>query len=80
MPLAEQLARLPCLGWVTGPSPLTTLPALARHLGLGALTHIDLALKLIKTHRDVCITMATIPPEDAGTIISYLSALYGTGN
>jgi len=36
-------------------------------LGLGALTHIDLTLKLIETHRGIHLTMATIPPEDPET-------------
>ncbi len=36
--IAEQMAALPSLGWVKAPSPVTALPALAKHLGLDALT------------------------------------------
>lgn len=33
----DAFGKLPSLGWVQGPSPITHLDALARHLGLGAL-------------------------------------------
>ena len=36
-------------------------------LGLGGLTLIDNALRLLKTHRDVDLSMATIPPGDEAT-------------
>ncbi|MBZ0156248.1 MAG: error-prone DNA polymerase [Alphaproteobacteria bacterium] len=36
-------------------------------LGLGALTHIDKSLRLIKEHRGIGMTMADIPPEDPAT-------------
>jgi error-prone DNA polymerase len=36
-------------------------------LGLGALTHLDLCFKLLKKHREVDLSMATIPPEDQAT-------------
>ncbi len=36
-------------------------------LGLGALTHLDHAFRLLKTHRDADLCMATIPPDDAPT-------------
>ncbi|OGQ19813.1 MAG: hypothetical protein A2138_07390 [Deltaproteobacteria bacterium RBG_16_71_12] len=34
MSLALAMTKLPSVGWVQGPSPITSLPALARHLGL----------------------------------------------
>jgi error-prone DNA polymerase len=36
-------------------------------LGLGALTHLDLCFKLLKDHRGVNLSMATIPSEDPST-------------
>jgi len=36
-------------------------------LGLGGLTLIDTTLRLLKAHRDIDLSMATIPPEDAAT-------------
>lgn len=36
-------------------------------LGLGALTHLDLAFRLLKKHRDVDLSMATIPADDGPT-------------
>jgi error-prone DNA polymerase len=36
-------------------------------LGLGALTHLDLCFKLLKKHRGIDLSMATIPPEDRAT-------------
>jgi len=36
-------------------------------LGLGALTHLDLAFRLLREHRGVELSMATIPPHDAAT-------------
>ena len=36
-------------------------------LGLGALTQLDLAFRMLKEHRGVELSMATIPPEDAAT-------------
>lgn len=36
-------------------------------LGLGALTHLDNCFHLLKAHRDVDLSMATIPPEDETT-------------
>ena len=35
-------------------------------LGLGALTHLDYAFRLLKTHYDTELSLATIPPDDAG--------------
>jgi error-prone DNA polymerase len=35
-------------------------------LGLGALTHLDYAFRLLKEHFAVELSMATIPPKDAG--------------
>ena len=36
-------------------------------LGLGALTHLDLAFKLLREHRGVAHSMATIPADDQAT-------------
>jgi error-prone DNA polymerase len=36
-------------------------------LGLGALTQLDLCFKLLKAHRGLDLSMATIPAEDAAT-------------
>ena len=36
-------------------------------LGLGALTQLDLAFGMLKAHRGVELSMATVPPEDADT-------------
>ena len=36
-------------------------------LGLGALTHLDLCFRLLKQHRGVRLSMATIPAEDPET-------------
>lgn len=36
-------------------------------LGLGALTHLDLCFKLLKQHRDIELSMATIPADDSQT-------------
>ncbi|MDR5696420.1 MAG: error-prone DNA polymerase [Armatimonadota bacterium] len=36
-------------------------------LGLGALTHLDLCFDLLKRHRGVELSMATIPPDDPQT-------------
>ncbi len=36
-------------------------------LGLGALTQLDLTFRLLKEHRDVTLSMATIPPDDEPT-------------
>lgn len=38
MSLLEPVARLPSRGWVTGPSPVTALPHVARHAGLASLS------------------------------------------
>ncbi len=69
MPLVEELARLPSLGWVTTPSPITTLPALAKHLGLAALTvkRDDLldALHGGNKSRKLDVLLATAPFKDA---------------
>ena len=35
-------------------------------LGLGALTHLDYAFRLLKSHYDTDLSLATIPPDDAG--------------
>jgi error-prone DNA polymerase len=35
-------------------------------LGLGALTHLDYAFRLLKSHYDTDLSMATIPSDDAG--------------
>jgi error-prone DNA polymerase len=35
-------------------------------LGLGALTHLDYAFRLLKSHYDTDLSMATIPPGDRG--------------
>ena len=35
-------------------------------LGLGALTHLDYAFRLLKSHFDTDLSLATIPPDDAG--------------
>jgi error-prone DNA polymerase len=36
-------------------------------LGLGALTHLDLCFRLLREHRGVECSMATIPPDDPAT-------------
>jgi len=36
-------------------------------LGLGALTQLDIAFKLLKQHRQIELSMATIPPDDEKT-------------
>lgn len=36
-------------------------------LGLGALSHLDRAFRLLMQHRGLAVTMATIPPEDRAT-------------
>ncbi len=36
-------------------------------LGLGALTQLDMAFRLLKAHRDMDMEMATIPPDDDAT-------------
>jgi len=36
-------------------------------LGLGALTHLDKAFALMKRHRGIVDSMATLPPDDAAT-------------
>jgi error-prone DNA polymerase len=36
-------------------------------LGLGALTQLDLCFRLLKEHREVDLSMATIPPDDKDT-------------
>lgn len=36
-------------------------------LGLGALTQLDLCLQLLRHHRGITLSLATIPPEDAET-------------
>lgn len=36
-------------------------------LGLGALTHLDLCFRLLRRHRGVELSVATIPPEDRAT-------------
>ncbi len=36
-------------------------------LGLGALTHLDGAFQLLARHRNLTLSMATIPPEDVAT-------------
>ncbi|PIE18907.1 MAG: error-prone DNA polymerase [Proteobacteria bacterium] len=36
-------------------------------LGLGALTHLDRCFRLLAAHRDLTLSMATIPPTDAAT-------------
>lgn len=36
-------------------------------LGLGALTHLDLCFRLLKSHHGIELSMATIPPEDPAT-------------
>ncbi|MBS1150813.1 MAG: D-cysteine desulfhydrase [Myxococcaceae bacterium] len=69
MPLADQVARLPSLGWVSEPSALTALPALARHLGLASLTikRDDLlgALHGGTKARKLDALLATAPFKDA---------------
>ena len=35
-------------------------------LGLGALTHLDYAFRLLKSHYDTDLSLATIPPDDTG--------------
>lgn len=36
-------------------------------LGLGALTHLDHCFHLLRRHRDLALSMATIPPSDVAT-------------
>jgi DNA-directed DNA polymerase III PolC len=36
-------------------------------LGLGALTHLDLCFRLLREHRGVSLSMATVPPDDPAT-------------
>ncbi|HRE92333.1 MAG TPA: DNA polymerase III subunit alpha, partial [Myxococcota bacterium] len=36
-------------------------------LGLGALSHLDRAFRLLQEHRGLLVSMATIPPEDRAT-------------
>ena len=36
-------------------------------LGLGALSHLDRAFRLLQEHRGLAVSMATIPPEDRAT-------------
>jgi len=69
MDLTEALAALPSRGWVKAPSPLTALPALAKHLGLESLTvkRDDLldALYGGNKTRKLDVLLATAPFEDA---------------
>lgn len=36
-------------------------------LGLGALSHLDICLRLLERHHGLCLSMATIPAEDPAT-------------
>lgn len=68
------MAKLPSVGWITGPSPLTSLPVLARHLGLAALTikRDDLLPGLHGGNklRKLDVLLATPPFRDAPRIAS----------
>jgi D-cysteine desulfhydrase len=66
---SDKLAELPSLGWVKTPSPVTSLPDLAKHLGLGALTvkrddELD-ALHGGNKARKLDVLLATPPFKDA---------------
>lgn len=74
MSLAEAMNRLPSVGWVAEPSPLTPLPTLARHLGLAAL-HVKRDDLLPGLHggnklRKLDVLLATAPFKDAPRIAS----------
>jgi D-cysteine desulfhydrase len=69
MGLPDELAALPSLGWVKTPSPVMSLPGLAKHLRLGALTvkrddRLD-ALKGGNKARKLDVLLATPPFKDA---------------
>ena len=71
MGLSDELAALPSLDWVKTPSPVTSLPDLAKHLGLGALTvkrddQLD-ALHGGNKARKLDMLLATPPFSDAPT-------------
>ncbi len=74
MSLADAMSKLPSVGWVREPSPLTALPALAAHLGLGALTvkRDDLLPGLHGGNklRKLDVLLATAPFVDAPRIAS----------
>jgi D-cysteine desulfhydrase len=66
---SDKLAALPSLGWVKTPSPVTSLPDLAKHLRLGALTvkrddELD-ALHGGNKARKLDVLLATPPFKDA---------------
>jgi len=69
MGLSDELAALPSLNWVKTPSPVTSLPDLAKHLRLGALTvkrddELD-ALHGGNKARKLDVLLATAPFKDA---------------
>lgn len=68
------MVKLPSVGWITGPSPLTPLPVLARHLGLSSLTvkRDDLLPGLHGGNklRKLDVLLATPPFQDAPRIAS----------
>ena len=69
MGLSDELAALPSLNWVKTPSPVTSLPGLAKHLRLGALTvkrddQLD-ALHGGNKARKLDVLLATPPFKDA---------------
>jgi D-cysteine desulfhydrase len=69
MSLADAMARLPSVGWVRAPSPVTRLEALAQHLGLASLDvkRDDLldALHGGNKARKLDVLLATAPFKDA---------------
>ena len=46
-------------------------------LGLGALTHLDYAFRLLKSHYDTDLSLATIPPDDARCLRHDLPGRHG---
>ena len=69
MGLPDELAALPSLDWVKTPSPVMSLPGLAKHLRLGALTvkrddQLD-ALQGGNKARKLDVLLATPPFNDA---------------
>ncbi|MCC7073929.1 MAG: pyridoxal-phosphate dependent enzyme [Deltaproteobacteria bacterium] len=74
MSIAEAMSKLPSVGWVQEPSPLTALTTLARHLGLAAL-HVKRDDLLPGLHggnklRKLDLLLATAPFKDAPRIAS----------
>lgn len=74
MSLADAIARLPSVGWVRAPSPVTHLEVLAQHLGLASLDvkRDDLldALHGGNKARKLDVLLATPPFKDAPRIAS----------